>query len=106
MEKFYFKSYDNIIASAGNLEELKNAIIKLAKEDPGCVNYHLREGHIVQWLNYIGELDTAKSLTGVSDVKNAMIKLGIEDTKKKDNFGNTKSIRNTGKSNRKMQKAL
>lgn len=76
MERFYFKSYDRTVGSAGTLEELRAELKRLAGEDPGCVNYHLREGHIVQWLNYIGERDAATSLSGVGDASVAVKILG------------------------------
>ncbi|MEM0157153.1 MAG: hypothetical protein QXN26_03690, partial [Thermoplasmataceae archaeon] len=48
----------------------------LSREYPGSVDYHLREGHITSWLNYIGEKDAAASLSGVSDTEIALKKLG------------------------------
>ncbi len=76
MEKFYFKSYDRTVGSAGNLEELKSEMSRLSREYPGSVDYHLREGHIASWLNYIGEKDAAESLSGVTDAATALKRLG------------------------------
>jgi len=45
---------------------------RLAKEDPAALEYHLREGHIVAWLNYIGEARLAESLRGISDPREAV----------------------------------
>lgn len=78
MERFYFKSYDRTIGSAGNLEELKSEMKRLSSEDPANLEYHLREGHITAWLNYIGETAAAQSLGGVSNVRMALRKLDIQ----------------------------
>lgn len=78
MERFYFKSYDRTIGSAGNLEELKSEMKRLSSEDPASLEYHLREGHITAWFNYIGETAAAQSLGGVSDVRTALQKLGVQ----------------------------
>ena len=72
MERFYFISYDRKIGSAKDLEELEKEIERLSIEDPLCVQYHLREGHIVQWLIYIGENESAKKLRGISDPRKAV----------------------------------
>jgi hypothetical protein len=80
MEPFYFKKYDEIIGIASDINDLKNEIQRLKIENKLSVEYHLREGHIVQWLNYIGEKKAASDLSGVIDIDEALKVL--EDTKK------------------------
>lgn len=79
MNDFYFRSYERIVGKASNLEELKIEMMRLSREDPECVNYHLREGHIVQWLRYMGESQAAVSLSGVGDVLTALRRLNSLD---------------------------
>ncbi|WP_054857807.1 hypothetical protein [Vulcanisaeta sp. JCM 16159] len=71
-EPFYFKSFDRVIGIARNVEELKSELERLINVDPKALEYHLREGHIVQWLVYIGEVELAKRLIGVGDPKRAL----------------------------------
>jgi len=71
-EPFYFKSYDRVIGVAHDVKELASEMERLAKEDPAALEYHLREGHIVAWLNYIGEARLAEALRGVSDPREAV----------------------------------
>ncbi|WP_054845478.1 hypothetical protein [Sulfuracidifex tepidarius] len=75
MEPFYFKSYEKVVGVAHNVEELKEEMTRLYKNDPACVEYHLREGHIVAWLGYIGEKGLAEMLKGVTDVKEAITRI-------------------------------
>ncbi|MGC8661641.1 MAG: hypothetical protein ACP5TZ_03955 [Nitrososphaeria archaeon] len=71
-EPFLFKSYNRVIGTAHNLKELESEIKRLSIEDPACVEYHLKEGHIVQWLSYIDETDLSKRLNGVSNPRKAL----------------------------------
>ena len=71
-EPFYFKSYDRVIGVAHDVKELASEMERLTKEDPAALEYHLREGHIVAWLNYIGEARLAESLRGISDPREAV----------------------------------
>jgi hypothetical protein len=66
-EPFYFKSFDKIIGVAHNLEELKKEIGRLIHIDKQALEYHLKEGHIAQWLEYIGETKLARKLRKVTD---------------------------------------
>ncbi|BFI73844.1 uncharacterized protein SSO10704 [Nanoarchaeota archaeon] len=66
-EPFYFKSFDKIVGVAKDVEELKKEIARLLYIDPKVVEYHLKEGHIVKWLEYIGENELAKKLRKVTD---------------------------------------
>jgi len=75
MEPFYFKSYDRVIGIAHDIRELEKEMERLVKEDPPALEYHLREGHIVSWLNYIGEVGLAEVLRGVSDPKEALARV-------------------------------
>lgn len=75
MEPFYFKSYDRVIGIAHNIDELEKEVERLSKEDPAALAYHLREGHIVAWLNYIGEKGLAEILKGVSEPNEALSRI-------------------------------
>ncbi len=75
MEKFYFKRYGIEVGSAGNPDELIVELERLSDADPFCVEYHLKNGHIVDWLMYIGETESAKSLKHVVNPKEAVKKL-------------------------------
>lgn len=70
-EPFYFKSFNRVIGIAHDLEELRSEFNRLLGIDQRALEYHLREGHIVQWLAYIGENELAARLTGVSDPRTA-----------------------------------
>ncbi len=72
MEPFYFKKYDETIGIACDINDLKKEIQRLKVENPLSVEYHLREGHIVQWLNYIGEKKAASELSSVNDIDGAL----------------------------------
>ncbi len=85
MEPFYFKSYDKVVGAAYNANELEMEIERLSKIDQGCVEWHLKQGHIVNWLNYIGEKRLAKMLSDVTDVKEALDILSKENEINKDN---------------------
>ncbi|MQL55592.1 hypothetical protein [Acidianus ambivalens] len=75
MEPFYFKSYDRVIGIAHDVKELEKEMERLSKEDPAALEYHLREGHIVSWLNYIGEKGLAEMLKGVTAPKEALARI-------------------------------
>ncbi|MDP7976149.1 MAG: hypothetical protein ACP5T5_04355 [Thermoprotei archaeon] len=79
MQPFYFKSYQKVVGVAHDLSELKEHLKEIGTRDPACVNYHLSEGHIVSWLQYIGEDSAAEALIGVKDFNDALKKLeGLE----------------------------
>lgn len=79
-EPFLFKSYEKIIGIAHDVNELKTEMERLSKVDPEAVNYHLKEKHIVNWLNYIGESELAKKLEGVTNINDALIILKEGET--------------------------
>ncbi len=68
-EPFYFKSFDKIIGVAHDVNELRSEFERLLSVDSKALEYHLREGHIVQWLEYMGETELARRLVGVVDPK-------------------------------------
>ncbi|EZQ11039.1 MULTISPECIES: hypothetical protein [Acidianus] len=76
MEPFYFRSYNKVVGIAHDVKELKSEIERLGKKDSACVEYHLKEGHIVNWLNYINERGLAEMLKGVSSYKEASSRIG------------------------------
>ncbi|EHP70125.1 hypothetical protein MetMK1DRAFT_00006270 [Metallosphaera yellowstonensis MK1] len=75
VEPFYFKSYDRVVGVARDERELETEIMRIGSQDPACVNYHLREGHIVSWLNYVGNRTLAEMLKGVSDYREALARM-------------------------------
>ncbi|ABW01969.1 hypothetical protein [Caldivirga maquilingensis] len=71
-EPFYFKSFDKVIGVAHNASELANEFKRLLGSNEEALEYHLREGHIVQWLRYIGEDELAGKLHGVTEPNKAL----------------------------------
>jgi dTDP-4-dehydrorhamnose reductase len=72
---FYFMSYDRVIGVAHDTNELAREMKRLSKENPAAVEYHLENGHIVQWLDYAGERELARELVGVTNVEEAQRKI-------------------------------
>ena len=72
---FYFKSYDIIIGAARNIHDLWLQIEKLAVENPAALEYHLKEGHIVRWLEDSNERELAEQLRGVEKVQEATVRV-------------------------------
>ncbi|BDC18253.1 hypothetical protein [Acidianus sp. HS-5] len=75
MEPFYFKSYNKVIGVAHDVKELEKEVERLSKEDPAALQYHLKEGHIVSWLNYLGENGLAEMLKGVTEPEEALARI-------------------------------
>jgi len=75
VEAFYFTSYGRTIGIARNVRELSAEIARLAKENPAAVTYHLKQGHIVWWLECADEKELAKQLKGVESINEARLKL-------------------------------
>ena len=71
VKPFYFKSYNRIIGVARNLDEFQKEFARLSLENPGALQYHLKQGHIVKWLNYSNVKELAAQLTGVESVEEA-----------------------------------
>ncbi len=76
VQPFYFKSYDRIIGIARNTTELHKELTRLAEVDPAALEYHIREGHIAQWLAYANETELAKELKAVKSIEQAQIRVG------------------------------
>lgn len=76
VQPFYFKSYDKIIGIARNTTELHKELTRLADVDPAALEYHVKEGHIAQWLAYANELELAKELKGVKSIEQAQMRVG------------------------------
>lgn len=68
---FEFRSFGKVVATASDVEELEKKLEELSRLDPGCVEYHLKEGHISSWLRSIGELSLAESLKPSSTASQA-----------------------------------
>jgi hypothetical protein len=68
---FEFKSFGRVVAVASDVEELGKVLDELSRLDPGCVEYHLLEGHISSWLKSIGEDGLAQSLRSSSSAPDA-----------------------------------
>ncbi|MBB5254236.1 hypothetical protein [Sulfurisphaera ohwakuensis] len=75
MEPFYFKSYEKVVGTAHNVQELEKEIARIGATDPACVNWHLEQGHIVSWLKYIGNNTLAEMLKGVKDWREALARI-------------------------------
>ena len=71
-EPFYFKSFDKVIGVAHDVSELASEFKRLLNSNEEALKYHLREGHIVQWLRYIGEDELASKLHGITDPNKAL----------------------------------
>jgi len=68
---FEFRSFGRVVASVYDVEGLGKKLEELSRLDPGCVEYHLREGHISSWLTSIGERSLAESLKSSSTASQA-----------------------------------
>ena len=60
---------------AQDLSELQAEIDRLLQVNPEAFTYHLREGHIANWLDYIGETELAEQLRGVENIDEVRLKL-------------------------------
>jgi hypothetical protein len=73
MEPFYFRSYYYCIKGvAHDRKELESELKRLKDLDPGCVQYHLGQRHISNWLRSIGEADLADRLESAVTVDQAL----------------------------------
>ena len=73
MRPFYFKSYDIVIGVACNVAELQRELVRLAQENPAALEFHLREGHIVGWLESLNEVWLAEELKRVRTAEEARV---------------------------------
>ncbi|MGC8506015.1 MAG: hypothetical protein ACP5NK_04835 [Thermoplasmata archaeon] len=81
MDAFEFKKYNSTVATAKNLDELKEQMEKFRNSDPSLVNWHLEQGHIQKWLEYAGYRDAAEKLNGVKSVDEALRVLSSSATR-------------------------
>jgi len=88
---FEFKRFGKTIDVASNVEELKEKLERLAKIDPACVEYHLKEGHISAWLVSVGEPGLAEELMHAKTALEAakLVRQYISD--KKSLYGESRS---------------
>lgn len=73
LQPFYFRSYDRIIGVARNVNDLQGELARLAKDNPGALEYHIKEGHIARWLDYVNEKELAERLKEVRSIEQALI---------------------------------
>ncbi len=109
MEPFYFKKYDETIGIACDVGDLKRELQRLKIENPLSAEYHLKEGHIVQWLDYINEKELASDLKNVTDIDTALAVIEKREKKVKrpagmhpGRKGGPKKMRTNTAANRKM----
>ncbi|KJE49224.1 MULTISPECIES: hypothetical protein [Acidiplasma] len=72
MEPFYFKSYNKLIGVACDLESLLAELECLNIYDRDAVNYHVLNGHISMWLEYMGMHDLAENLKNAKTPEDAI----------------------------------
>lgn len=83
MEPFYFRSYYHCIKGvAHNRSELETELKRLKEVDPGCVQYHLDQKHISNWLKSIGESEAADNLEKAGTIVQAIKAISKKDTPK------------------------
>lgn len=72
MEPFYFKSFERVIGIACDVPGLYYSIMCLSKYDKAAVEYHLKQGHIADWLDYIGEHELSQLIRKTKSVEDAI----------------------------------
>lgn len=73
MEPFYFRSYYYCVKGvAHDRKELESEMKRLKDVDPGCIQYHLGQRHISNWLRSIGESDLADRMETADTVDKAL----------------------------------
>jgi tetratricopeptide (TPR) repeat protein len=73
---FYFKKDNKILVASNNIDELIWAIDRLKRENPDIVAYHLKQGHIQEWLaNSLGEPELSTLLLDIEDPNKAYNKI-------------------------------
>jgi len=100
MEPFLFKSYDRILGIACDLESLITELQCVSDYDYDAANYHVINGHVSMWLNYMGFPELAKNLTEAKSPEEA-IKI-LKSSKK----GKTKTSKPAGKPQRTVKKKI
>lgn len=76
VEPFYFMSYGTVIGVARSVADLQKEMGRLAGENPGALEYHLREGHIVKWLESMNEREAAEQLRRIQTAEGAKVWTG------------------------------
>lgn len=72
MEPFYFKSFDRVLGIAYDVPSLYYGVKYLSVYDKPAIEYHLKEGHISDWLDYIDEHELSKEIRGKTDIGSAL----------------------------------
>ena len=72
MEPFYFKSFEKVIGIACDVPGLYYSIMCLSKYDKAAVEYHLKQGHIADWLNYLGEHELSQLIRKINSVEDVI----------------------------------
>jgi hypothetical protein len=75
-EPFYFKSYEQTIGVSHDLNELRAEFSRIARENPAALEYHIREKHIIHWLDSTNEKELAKELEEANTVEEILVTLG------------------------------
>ncbi len=73
MEPFIFKSFDRELGIACNLESLITELECVTSYDYDAANYHLINGHISMWINYIGFPELAENLKAAKSPQEAIM---------------------------------
>ncbi len=72
MEPFYFKSFERVIGVACDVPGLYYTIKCLSVYDRPAVEYHIKQRHIADWLDYIGNHELSKMMNNAESVEEAI----------------------------------
>ncbi len=72
MEPFYFKSFERVIGIACDLPGLYYTMKCLSMYDKQAIEYHIKQGHIANWLDYTGNHELSKLMANVKSVEEAL----------------------------------
>ncbi len=98
MEPFLFKSYDRILGIACDLESLITELQCVSNYDYDAASYHIINGHVSMWLNYMGFPELAENLKTARSPEEAIRILKSSQRWK------TRSTGNAGKNQRRNMK--
>ncbi len=79
-ETFYFMRYNEVIGKASNLQELQSEMMRLQKENPESVMYHIREGHLNTWIESTGNTELSKKIVAGLKIDDVIKLLGEYNT--------------------------
>ncbi len=84
MEPFYFKSFDRVIGISCDLPGLYYTMNCLLFYDRAAIEYHIKQGHIANWLDYIGEHELSALIKGAKNSEEALeiLKKALEKPEK------------------------